>query len=361
MTLGFGTPKGPDHLIERINDGEISAAPPRVTPEDLPTVEAVAEAFQPGFLPPSIAAFLHRHPWVKWLILAILILLALVLLGVGGLFGAVVVAALAAGVFELLRRAEVAAGQAKAVTPEGSRPEVVDRLPTFPGFTIRDPDNPGPEPAPAPGNDSPEAARFKLALKDTFTLVDTAAAVSTVPTRQRIDVAGLATASFEAIDPLVTLPAFTFAGLSFPAQLVAINVELFREAMAYPVFDLPTYQPLLDLSVDALVPNLNLLPANSITLLANNRSSSRPIWSGSTTRWPASCSGGSTRPTNGAPRSGSSGIRRASWTPRGSTARRCARSCVTSHPCTAGRFSRTSARSTTARNRATRKRRPSWS
>ena len=54
-TLGFGTPRGADRLIERINDGEVSAAPPRVTPEDLPTVEAVAETFQPGFLPPGIA------------------------------------------------------------------------------------------------------------------------------------------------------------------------------------------------------------------------------------------------------------------------------------------------------------------
>ena len=30
--LGFGTPVGPENLIDRVNDGEVSAAPPRVTP-----------------------------------------------------------------------------------------------------------------------------------------------------------------------------------------------------------------------------------------------------------------------------------------------------------------------------------------
>ena len=66
-----------------------------------------------------------------------------------------IVAALAAGVFDVLRRAEAAAGLAEAVTPAGARPEVVDRLPTFPDFAVREPDDPGPEPAPAPGSDSP--------------------------------------------------------------------------------------------------------------------------------------------------------------------------------------------------------------
>ena len=95
--------------------------------------------------------------------------------------------------------------------------------------------------------------------------------MSTLPPRQRIDVAGLATASFEQIDPRVTLPAFTFAGLSFPAHLVAINVELFREAMAYPVIDIPMYKPLLGLSAEHFLPNIDKIPPNTITLLETNQ------------------------------------------------------------------------------------------
>jgi hypothetical protein len=43
------------------------------------------------------------------------------------------------------------------------------------------------------------------------------------------------------------------------------------EVMAYPVFDMPMYEELLKMSVDTFVPNLGLFPANSITLLENNR------------------------------------------------------------------------------------------
>jgi hypothetical protein len=58
--------------------------------------------------------------------------------------------------------------------------------------------------------------------------------------------------------------------VSLPVRLQAFAAE-FTEAMAYPVFDLPTFQSLLDQSVDAFVPNLSRLPANSLTLLENNR------------------------------------------------------------------------------------------
>ena len=40
--------------------------------------------------------------------------------------------------------------------------------------------------------------------------------------------------------------------------------------MAYPVFDVPMFRSLLDVSVDTFVPNLALLPPNSLTLLENN-------------------------------------------------------------------------------------------
>jgi hypothetical protein len=41
--------------------------------------------------------------------------------------------------------------------------------------------------------------------------------------------------------------------------------------MAYPVFDLPMYKPLSALSSELFLPNINLLPPNSITLLESNQ------------------------------------------------------------------------------------------
>jgi hypothetical protein len=61
------------------------------------------------------------------------------------------------------------------------------------------------------------------------------------------------------------------AGITIPARIVAINLEVFREAMAYPEFDTPMYQPLLDLPGDNFLPNIDKIPPNTITLLETNQ------------------------------------------------------------------------------------------
>src|SRR5262249_27252406 len=55
-----------------------------------------------------------------------------------------------------------------------------------------------------------------------------------------------------------------------PARVVAEIGERFVEAMAYPEFDSPMYQPLLDLSDEAFVPGLHYVESNSVTLLETN-------------------------------------------------------------------------------------------
>ncbi|SMD26934.1 hypothetical protein [Kibdelosporangium aridum] len=61
-----------------------------------------------------------------------------------------------------------------------------------------------------------------------------------------------------------------FGAMNLPDRLRAAAEDL-TEVMAYPVFDMPMYEDLLKMSTDTLVPNLGLLPANTITLLENNR------------------------------------------------------------------------------------------
>ena len=56
-----------------------------------------------------------------------------------------------------------------------------------------------------------------------------------------------------------------------PPRIAAELPETFVEAMAYPVFDLPMYAPLRDLSAELLIPNVNLIENNSITLLETNQ------------------------------------------------------------------------------------------
>ncbi|MFY0539280.1 hypothetical protein [Nannocystis pusilla] len=48
-------------------------------------------------------------------------------------------------------------------------------------------------------------------------------------------------------------------------------VETFAPVMAYPVFDLPMYKPLSELSAELFLPQIHLIPQNSLTLLETNQ------------------------------------------------------------------------------------------
>lgn len=283
VALGMDTPQGADGLIERINQGEVSAAPPRVTPDAVPTVEEVSEALQPTGLPPGWADWLRRHPWLKWLVLLVLVLLglllaALLLLDVG-IPAALLLAAAALGIFRFLRSQERKAAQARGVLVDGASPDTVDALPGFPDFVIRDPDAGAPEPGGGRGRtDSPDAARFKIALKDMHDMVAASADLGRPAVRRPVDIAVLGNAMFEAIDPARAVPAFTYSGITLPPHILALNgiavtpkPEVFKEAMAYPEIDLPMYKPLLGLSDEHFLPNIDKIPQNTITLLETNQ------------------------------------------------------------------------------------------
>jgi hypothetical protein len=155
----------------------------------------------------------------------------------------------------------LAAQQGAAADPVGS-------LPTSSDFTIRDINDPA---TPTPGGpDSPEALNFKKGLHELFQARDTAVAVGRTAPRPRLDVPGATGTVLDGLRADLTVPRSLLGAVNLPQRLQPF-AEAFIEAMAYPVFDLPTYRPLLDLGVEAFVPNLGLIPANSITLLENNR------------------------------------------------------------------------------------------
>lgn len=56
-----------------------------------------------------------------------------------------------------------------------------------------------------------------------------------------------------------------------PERIRSELPETFVEAMAYPVFDTPMYRPLADLSAELLIPNVNFIENNSVTLLETNQ------------------------------------------------------------------------------------------
>ena len=73
----------------------------------------------------------------------------------------------------------------------------------------------------------------------------------------------------DGINPTVTQTNSFYGSVNNPNQTTTPVVIL--PAMAAPSFKLPMYKSLLELGVDYLVPNLNLIPQNSITLLKSNQ------------------------------------------------------------------------------------------
>jgi hypothetical protein len=147
----------------------------------------------------------------------------------------------------------------------------VDALPDFPGFTLRDPVPGTPDPPAGGGADSPEAARFKEATRDLGRLLDASAGLGRPPVRRPLDLGAVTGDLFAAIDPERTVPEFTRAQLVFPIHIIAQNGEVFREAMAYPEIDVPMYKPLMGLSNEHFLPNIDKIPQNTITVLETNQ------------------------------------------------------------------------------------------
>jgi hypothetical protein len=59
--------------------------------------------------------------------------------------------------------------------------------------------------------------------------------------------------------------------IRIPARIVAEIGETFTEAMAYPIIDTPMYKPLVEISSELFLPNLNSVPQNSVSLLETNQ------------------------------------------------------------------------------------------
>jgi hypothetical protein len=164
--------------------------------------------------------------------------------------------------------AVITAEQLAALLHPGAGGDPVDSLPHSPDFTLRALDDPS---TPTPGPiDSAEAVRFKAALRELYQGLGTAASVGRADARPRLGVAAATGSVLTELRADQTVPKLVLGAVGLPERLRPF-AEQFLEAMAYPVIDLPMYQALLELPVDAFVPNLNLVPPNSITLLANNR------------------------------------------------------------------------------------------
>jgi hypothetical protein len=297
-----------DGLVRGLAKGSLTAAPPKKPGSDLATDEAVT-----GGLPTATGPG-PRAVW-NWLVLLFVVI---VLLIVGLLTGAwlFVAIALVASVVYFVARA-LAAGRTGAGgtgrpggggSTDGAGPASLDQpsvvatavesAPPRTAFRFVETD---PVVAPrgragtqvttkvektsasaravtmqvvssttagAPGADTAEARSFRTAA---IALERRLSVTPPVVERATFDLASASAKVAAAVDPLAAFPRRIAAGvrLNFDRSWL-LKPEHLVPAMAYPDFDDPMYEKLRDLSSQLLLPNLDLIPTNSITLLQTN-------------------------------------------------------------------------------------------
>jgi hypothetical protein len=271
-SLPFTATVTQNNLLARVNSGAVSAAPPKVVPAGVPTVDQVASAAAPQGEPAWVIALLQKYPWLPYAALAIAIVLAIVLAVLVPTIGIfLAIAAVGAGiyVFRLLKNWETAAAPSQSITEQAQTPSAVAQLPKNPTFVLSDPGSTFRPPTGA--TDSPTATNFKNALRDSFSLLTVTNTVSFRPAPTIQNLASLTTTMVQAVDPLVTIPKRGLSFISIPSWIIQQIGDQFGEVMAYPKINLPMYQPLKCISSELFLPNLNLIPENSITLIETNQ------------------------------------------------------------------------------------------
>lgn len=256
QSMPFDDKHTPDNLLDRVNNGEVSAAPDLGVPPALNTVDELAEQVPPKDIPKSVLEKARKKPMLRWwLLLALLIILLLLFLFAPWRVAVAIAAVLVFiffWIFSLLTRAGIAVKASDAVKEESQTPDRVDDLPDVDVNGI-------------------DGAKFKLALKNAYVLIAESAKAAHVPPKKKLDLPALTATIVDKINPLKTIPKRIMEMIALPPRIKFEIGETFVEAMAYPEFDTPMYKPLEKISSELLIPNLNLIPQNSVTLLETNQ------------------------------------------------------------------------------------------
>ena len=277
---GAGAPLA--SAIRAVNDGRATADPAK-PPRATDVWESAAES-----LVSSIADWLK--PLLRQLDLIIVLAIAILFLlfailamaGVSLLLLVplvlAVIAAAARFVVSARRLADrLAAGE--ALDPARLMPALVRAVPAPAAFALRQPGQSDPPPGvPA---DAATATNFRTAL------IGFAAALSTVPVvappRAAFDLAAAHLQVMAAINPLTAQPRRLMNGLKVGGRSLSDHIGRYFDfdpllpfkrivkCLAYPDIKDAMYKPLADIGTRLLVPNIDLIPQNSLSILVVNQ------------------------------------------------------------------------------------------
>lgn len=275
-------------VLSGLSAGTISAAPPR-GPAGGATLEAVTATLAPA----AWLAWLRRNGW--WLaLLALLIVIALLAAAPAlGLVAAVVAGITGAVAAALVRASRPAADVVGMLSPAGLTPDAILAIPASPSFTftsaITSTIEPTLPPSAAPAPTPPRVAGDNAAAADLRRALLTfqerlAVRIDPLPPKPALDLPLVHAKALAAIEPHRAMAARFAPLLRIGDQNVhdyarsryggvhrGMDLDLLREVMKYPDLKMPMYFPLDKLSDEYFVPNLKLIPNNTISLMKTNQ------------------------------------------------------------------------------------------
>lgn len=252
-------------LVARLNDGRITAAAPKVAPPGQIGLEQIARDVMPDWIPAGLRSLLQQ-PALLWGVIALAIVTLFV---VAGVFVALVAAALAVvaapAIVRLMRQAKASVG----LRPQALTPVAVEQTPPRPSFVITESGTSVPPPTASAAGDSIEANQFRRAAVDLHARLSMPEPATRV--RQPLDLDIVVRKLTTALDPKRAVPARLKSTLGISPAFEPLRlVDTIAPVMAHPTFKDPMCKPLRDLSADHLVPNLNQIPNNTISLMESN-------------------------------------------------------------------------------------------
>jgi hypothetical protein len=289
------TGRSPGSLLARFNNGQITAAPPSRPPDGMVSVDQVSDTLYPPGLPPVIWQLLARLRRLLLIAGVVLLLLAGQLAVLAALIGVLAVllkmpalvfaafgliaGAVLVGVFGLLALALalLIGSQSPSLTAAGAvrtgqlTHAAVAAYPARPDFRVMPAGQPQPT---ADGSvtgpsDSADGTAFRGATSALAALVQAPLQRPVPPVPQPADLGGLSGAVLAAVNPAVTVPARIGSVILVGpfVQWPRPGADPLEEIMAAPVFPQPMYEPLRDLAKERILPGLETVPPNTMTIL----------------------------------------------------------------------------------------------
>jgi hypothetical protein len=269
-------------MVAALNEGRVTAAPPRPAPTGA-TLESASGRLAAA-MPEWLRSWLEP-PWLLAVLVAALVLVAVAGLALAGaglpaIATAAILGAAAAGATAVTAarlREQLAASQVLA--PAAMTAAATAAAPVPAQFALRPP---GVDDVPAGVTpDAASAVDFRQALIAFNGQFEKRPPPATP--RLAVDLANAHAKTLAAIDPVVSHPkrvarVVSVGGRTLLDHLTSYHdaagrpaVERIAPVMGYPDIKTPMYEPLRDISAELLVPNLDLIETNTLSILVTNQ------------------------------------------------------------------------------------------